>query len=62
MAPLWSWMEKVLPSLDKLEPVHGDVDTVAALNSMHTVSWTLHWPDMTPVATTLIVGGVVSQN
>jgi len=38
VAPLWSWMDKVLPSLDKSEPVHGDASTVDSLKSAHNVS------------------------
>ncbi len=37
MAPMWSWMEKVQPSLDKSEPVHGDLGTVDSLIDMHNV-------------------------
>lgn len=38
MVPMWSWMEKVQPSLYKSEPVHGDVGTVEALIEAHSVS------------------------
>ncbi len=37
VAPLWSWMEKVLPTLDKSDPVHGDISTVEALMGAHSV-------------------------
>ena len=38
MAPMWSWMDKVQPSLDRSEPVHGDIATVEALKETHNVS------------------------
>lgn len=37
MAPMQSWMNKVQPSLDKSEPVHGDIGTVDTLMDSHAV-------------------------
>ena len=37
VAPMWSWMDKVQPSLDKSEPVHGDIATVEQLIDIHDV-------------------------
>ena len=36
-------MDKVLPSLDECEPVHGDLDTVIYLTNVHKVWEPTHY-------------------